>query len=61
MHHYPDIYVTITEVVDVLEASDNAVICIDPVITGNMDSGLTMVLEVNNGLAGKVYDFRYAL
>ena len=53
MHHYPDVYVTITEVVDVLEASDNAVICIDPVITGNMDSGLTMVLEVNNGLAGK--------
>ena len=48
-----DVYVTIAEVVDVPEASDNAVICIDPDITGNMDSGLTVVLEVNNGLAGK--------
>ena len=44
---------TITEVVDVLEASDNTVICIDPAITGNMDSALTVVLEVNNGQAGK--------
>ena len=43
----------ITEVVNVPEASDNAVICIDPDITGNMDSALTVVLEFNNGQAGK--------
>ena len=48
-----DVYVTITEVVNVPEPGVNAVICIDTDITGNVDSALIVAIKVNNGLAGK--------